>query len=118
MITIFKSMIHTLRPCRCVKEARWERGSLNCPCGNILALRYEIDDVSRLFIYPEYQKFEQQIIQSQQGLLSDNVLGTLSYHDFSVFMENFKLSLPTILEDDEELDEADEIENEEDTYLG
>ena len=115
---MFKSIIHTLQPNRCVKEAHWERGSLNCPCGNILALRYEMDGVSKVFIYPEYRKYEQEIIESQQDLLSDNVLGTVSFQEFSDFMESFKFSIAYDLAVSEDAECVDEIENEEDTYLG
>ena len=112
---MFKKIMHKLRPDKCVKEAVWERGELHCSCGEILALRYSIDNVTHVFVYPEFAQYKQQITESQNHIEDDEVIGAICFNDFSDFMEEMKRTpLNTYVPDDEIVCE----ENEEDTYLG
>ena len=114
---MFKRIVHKLRPDKCVKEATWERGELHCPCGEILALRYSINDIPRIFVYPEFAQYKQEITASQQYIENDEVIGAICFDDFNAFMEEMKRTPLNTYVPDEEIG-CDEEEIEEDTYLG
>lgn len=80
-----KTLAHTLRRSHCVKESVWENGSLCCPCGEILALRYVIDGTARIYIYPEYRKYRAEIIEGQRALSGTNAIGALCFDDVHSF---------------------------------
>lgn len=84
---MFKRILHLIFPGLCVREARWVRGSLCCPCGDILALRYQYDGITRVFIYPTFRKYEKQISNISVG---DGVIGAVCFDDFCDFMLDFK----------------------------
>lgn len=110
---MFRSIIHTLFPQKCVENARWSRGSLICSCGEILALRYIFDGAVRVFIYPPFRKYEKQILNISP-VNGNEVIGTVCFDDFSAFMEDLKkIPLSTY-----PLTNETDDENQEDTYIG
>ncbi len=113
MTKLWKELTHLFRRKQCVREAVWERGVLRCPCGEILALRYAVDGCVRLYVYPEYKKFHQEIVAGQIGLPDGDVIGTLCFDDISSFLRSIPPSEPA------EPDETDEETiDEEDTSFG
>lgn len=109
---MFKQITHKLWPSKCIKKAVWERGELRCSCGEILALRYTFDGTTRVFVYPEFKKYQQQIADGQNQISEDEVIGAICFDDFSDFMEDLKKSpLNTYVSDEDIVEET----NEEDT---
>lgn len=105
---MFTRIIHALLPSLCVKNAKWVRGSLVCSCGEILALRYRFDNNDRVFIYPPFRKYQQQILDIPFGS-GEEVIGAVCFDDFSVFMRELKLTpMSTYPTEDEMSDEIQE----------
>lgn len=112
---MFKQILHTFRRKKCLKSATWERGELHCTCGEILALRYTIGDLTRVFVYPEYVQFKKEIMESQALVSGDEVVGAICFDDFSAFIEEMKKTpFNTYVSEEECM--TDECK--EDTYLG
>ena len=101
---MIKRILHLLFPRLCVQEARWSRGSLCCPCGDILALRYRHDNITRVFIYPTFRKYEKQILDIPVGDGSE-VIGAISFDDFCDFMLDLKIRPLNTYPDDNEMNE-------------
>lgn len=112
---MFKQIVHKLRPSLCLKNAKWERGELRCPCGEILALRYMFDGTMKVFIYPEFRKYQQEISKCQYKESEGEVIGTVCFDDFSAFMAEMKITPLNTYVSDEEIDQ---MTTEEDTYFG
>lgn len=82
---------------------------MHCPCGEILALRYMFDGESRVFVYPKFSKFKENIIANQQELSGDEVVGAICFDDFSDFMASLRaLPLVTYVPDEDLLNEDTE----------
>lgn len=110
---MFRSIIHTLFPQKCVENARWSRGSLICSCGEILALRYIFDGAVRVFIYPPFRKYEKQILNISP-MSGSEVIGTVCFDDFSAFMQDLKFTPMDTHPSEDEINENIQ----EDTYIG
>lgn len=110
---MFKRMMHMFMPSRCVKEAKWIRGSLYCPCGDILALRYKNGDTTGVYIYPQFRKYEKEIMDIPVGD-GEEVIGAVCFDDFCDFMLDLKMRPMNTRPDDIEMN--DELQ--EDTYIG
>lgn len=112
---MIKSIAHAFSPGRCAKQAKWVKGALRCPCGNILALRYRFGDEQRVFIYSNFKKYQNQIMQMEPSREDDGeVVGVCCFDDFSDFIFPAIRALPT-----EENSTEDQNQNqEEDISLG
>lgn len=102
---MFKTITHALWPSKCVKEAVWVRGSLQCPCGNVVALRYSFDGATKLYVYPEFDKYRKEIIASQTTISDKGELvGAVCFDEFSDFMQELRLTPLNTIPAEEDID--------------
>lgn len=87
MLNIVKRIVHAIMPKRCIESAEWVRGSLQCSCGAILALRYRMNHKLHTYIYPEFRSYRNEIMAKHYAIKSgDGVIGECCFDDFSTFM--------------------------------
>ena len=47
----------------CLKNATWNKETLECPCGRKIAIRYMINNEMRLFCYGGFVRYKEEIIK-------------------------------------------------------
>ena len=109
-------ILHMLFHRKCVRKATWDQGVLRCPCGQLVALRYQVGSRTATFVLPRFSRMREEIIKT--GMLSDSsgVIGAISFDDFDDAVRFFPpLRVGRDLEEADDREEENDQTGEEDT---
>lgn len=111
-----QSILHMLFPKRCVRKAMWVEGVLRCPCGQVVAMRYQVGQRTATFVLPQFSRMREEIISKGKLSGSQEVIGAISFDDFDAAVRSLSpLCAGHELEEDAAEDEENEEPVEEDT---
>ena len=73
----------------CVIRSKWQGAELICSCGRRIALRYQIGDEIRVFVFDRFQKFANRIKEREdtyQIFTRKDLLGCLDDQEWKILL--------------------------------